>query len=215
MKTLANPSKLSVMQPGMGRALSTVALFGVSLILAGALPWVFWINEKSGYYGLETDYDIQGKASWLDQVLSQSPGEYHYLMFGFLNCTDTCPTQLITLIGLNKTLPDKSAKFVYVTLDPERDSPGELSYISRYLGTDFQFVRPDSLLQAQQATQAFRDYAVAGGNSDDLQHSGRLYLVGPDHTVRLVYSPEQNDPIRLSEDFVAMTQLSNAERPKP
>lgn len=184
----------------------------LSLSLAVSLPWLFWFNQKSGFYGLEASYSVDGKARWLDALLDEAPEHYQYVMFGFLNCTDTCPTQLATLVALQHQLQRHNVRFVYVSIDPARDTEEALSFLGKQLGPQFRLVRPQSHTQAQQATNAFRDFAAKNGSNDDVQHSGRLYLLAPNSSVRLVYSPQQSDVLRLEEDFHALTGHHSQEK---
>lgn len=199
MLSLLTPTSQSA--PKKANLLTVTLLILLSMILAAGMPWLFWLNQKSGFYGLESHYSINGKALWLDAVLAETPDHYQYLMFGFLNCTATCPAQLTTLMALQQELQPHKVRFVYVSIDPARDTEEALRYVGNQLGPDFRFVRPENLAQAQQATIAFRDFAAGNSNSEDLQHNGRLYLLTPAMDVRLLYSPQQNDLVQLSNDF--------------
>ncbi|MBZ8133039.1 cytochrome c oxidase assembly protein [Afifella sp. IM 167] len=50
------------------------------------------------------------------------------LFFGFTHCPDVCPTTLAEMAGWMEALGEKAAKmkFVFMTVDPERDQPGPL-----------------------------------------------------------------------------------------
>ena len=65
--------------------------------------------------------------------LSSQRGTPLVLYFGFTHCPDTCPT---TLAKLAKALaPIPGAKVVFVTLDPQRDTPSVLAkYVARFEG---------------------------------------------------------------------------------
>ena len=194
--------------PKNASTLIATLLIILSLVLAFSLPWLFWLNQKSGFYGLESNFSASGKVPWLDAVLAEAPNHHQYLMFGFLNCTDTCPAQLTTLMALEQELQEHKVRFVYVSIDPARDTDEALTYVGSQLGPNFRMVRPESLAQAQKATNAFRDFAARNAHNEDLQHSGRLYLLSPYRDIRLVYSPQQNDIIRLSEDFRTLTAIT-------
>jgi protein SCO1/2 len=182
-----------------------LTLFALSIGIAFALPWLFWFNQNSGYYGLETRIEVHQRLPWLDASLSAAPNHYLYVMFGFLNCTDTCPGQLTTLVSLASTLADQPVHMVYISLDPERDTQKNLDYVRQQLGDRFTFVRPDSLRQAQQASRVFGEFAARVGSGDDIQHTGRLYLLNPQREVRLIYSPQQNRVERLADDLSTLT----------
>ena len=59
-------------------------------------------------------------------------GKPYAIFFGFTHCPDVCPTTLARLVRLRRQIAEGSGKLniVFVTVDPERDSPTELG---RYL----------------------------------------------------------------------------------
>src|SRR5579863_8354246 len=48
------------------------------------------------------------------------------LFFGFTNCPDVCPTTLATLSQVQQQAPLAGAQVVFVSVDPERDTPAAL-----------------------------------------------------------------------------------------
>ena len=56
-------------------------------------------------------------------------GKAVVLFFGFTHCPDVCPTTLADLASAMKALgPDaERVQVLFVTVDPERDTPGELA----------------------------------------------------------------------------------------
>lgn len=180
------------------------SLFALTFGLAAGMPWLFSFAHSSDYYGLETRSPISQRIPWLDEALVDAEGYYFYLMFGFLNCTDSCPGQLTTLVSLAAKLENQPLRMVYITLDPERDTQENLNYVSRQLGEQFIFIRPQSWHKAQQASRVFGEFAALQPNRKDIEHSGRLYLLNPQQEVRLMYSPQQHRVDRLSEDFFTM-----------
>ncbi len=57
--------------------------------------------------------------------LSDHRGEVVLLFFGYANCPDFCPTTLAEYKNIHEQLGDNAAdvRFVFVTVDPDRDSP--------------------------------------------------------------------------------------------
>jgi protein SCO1/2 len=62
-------------------------------------------------------------------------GKIEVIYFGFTHCPDACPTSL-TLIGaaMKKLPPDKAKRIqpIFITLDPERDTPPVLAEYVNY-----------------------------------------------------------------------------------
>ncbi|MEO6248406.1 MAG: SCO family protein [Sphingomicrobium sp.] len=59
------------------------------------------------------------------------------IFFGFTHCPDVCPTTLARLARLRKALAkgDKAFAILFVSVDPERDSPAEMGRYSGLFGT--------------------------------------------------------------------------------
>jgi protein SCO1/2 len=57
--------------------------------------------------------------------LSDHKGEVVLLFFGYANCPDFCPTTLAEYKNIHEKLGEGAAdvRFVFVTVDPDRDSP--------------------------------------------------------------------------------------------
>ncbi len=57
-------------------------------------------------------------------------GHWTLLFTGFTNCPDICPTTLATMAELDRRLARQDLQFLFVSVDPERDTP---EVIARYL----------------------------------------------------------------------------------
>jgi protein SCO1/2 len=60
--------------------------------------------------------------------LSDQKGKVVLLFFGYTQCPDVCPTTLATWRRVHEALGDdaQQVRFVFVTVDPERDTPERL-----------------------------------------------------------------------------------------
>jgi cytochrome oxidase Cu insertion factor (SCO1/SenC/PrrC family) len=111
-------------------------------------------------------------------------GRYLLVYFGYSFCPDVCPTTLGIVADSFAKLGTRKSKIVplFITLDPERDTPGALkAYLSSF-GPEFVGLTgaPDSI---KRAAQEFRVYYTRhslpnGGYAID--HTSVLYLMGPD-----------------------------------
>src|SRR4029453_17429389 len=62
-------------------------------------------------------------------------GRPYAIFFGFTHCPDVCPTTLARLVKLRRQLGDeRSFQIVFVTVDPERDGPGEVGAYADLFG---------------------------------------------------------------------------------
>ncbi len=57
-------------------------------------------------------------------------GRWSLLFTGFTHCPDVCPTTLALMADLNRRVARDDLRFVFVSVDPERDTP---EAVARYL----------------------------------------------------------------------------------
>lgn len=90
-----------------------------------------------------TRTDIGGAFELTNQngqrVTERSFAEPVLLYFGFMTCPDVCPTDLAKMARIARQLQQQSIKVrpVFVTIDPERDTPEKLKQYVHYFASDF------------------------------------------------------------------------------
>ena len=109
-------------------------------------------------------------------------GRPYLVFFGYTHCPDFCPTALFDISAVFKELgPDKKVAALFVTVDPERDTPDILkTYLENF---DSRIIGLTGDTQKIEATaKAFRVYAkkVPGEKPGDytVDHTGVVYLMG-------------------------------------
>ncbi|HSJ58529.1 MAG TPA: SCO family protein, partial [Anaerolineae bacterium] len=84
------------------------------------------------------DFELvdQAGAPWR---LSDHRGDVVLLFFGYTSCPDVCPTTLATWRSVHEQLGDEAqrVRFVFVTVDPERDTPEHLGRHVNVFNPDF------------------------------------------------------------------------------
>ena len=112
-------------------------------------------------------------------------GKYLLIYFGFTHCPDICPTSLLLMQNSLNQLGDKAKNVVpvFITLDPERDTPQVVGqYVTnfgpRLIGLS------GSAAQIRQAADAYKVYYRKVEDEDSamgyvIDHSGFMYLMGP------------------------------------
>ena len=108
-------------------------------------------------------------------------GRPYLVFFGYTHCPDFCPTALFDISAVFKELgPDKKVAALFVTVDPERDTPDILktyleNFDSRIVGLTGDPSRTEAI------AKAFRVYAkkVPSEKSGDytVDHTGVVYLM--------------------------------------
>src|SRR5438874_11656997 len=129
--------------------------------------------------------DTTGRQRHLDDFR----GKAVVLFFGFTHCPDVCPTTLADLAGVMKTLgPDADrVQVLFVTVDPERDTPGELAQYVGAFDPRFVALRGD-LAATQRVAKDFKIYFEKRkqGDSYTVDHSAQSYVIDPQGRLRLL-----------------------------
>jgi protein SCO1/2 len=107
-------------------------------------------------------------------------GEPYLVFFGFTHCPDVCPTTLMELSDvLDKLGGDARIGALFITVDPERDTPAELKEYLSSFNPRFKGLTGDSAAIAQVA-KSYRVYLkkVPLDNGDyTMDHTALVYLM--------------------------------------
>jgi protein SCO1/2 len=132
-------------------------------------------------------------------------GRYMLIYFGYSFCPDICPTTLgVMAQALEKLGPDRARRVVpiFITIDPERDTPKVLGEYMQAFGPDF-IGLTGSAEAIKDAEKKYRVYAVKkplGKGAYGMDHSSVLYLMGPDGKMVSFYD-EAISPDDLAKDL--------------
>lgn len=113
-------------------------------------------------------------------------GKLMLVYFGYTYCPDICPTELQAMSDALDILGDKGKKVqpIFITIDPARDSMKAMkAYVSHFHKSLIGLTGTPE--QIAVAAKAYRVYyakvpAKDGGNDYLMDHSGLIYLMGPD-----------------------------------
>lgn len=129
--------------------------------------------------------DHNGKARTLDDFR----GKVVVLFFGFMSCPDVCPTTLAELAQVAKALgPDaEKLQVLFVTVDPERDTPERLRQYVPSFHPDFVGLHGDAAATAQAAKEfkIFYQKQPQPGGDYSMDHSAGTYILDPHGRLRL------------------------------
>ncbi|WP_310539031.1 SCO family protein [Phenylobacterium sp.] len=165
------------------RNLIVIAACVLGLILGGALAW------KSGAFKPTPAMRVGGPFQLVDQTgkpVTEAvlKGRWSVVFFGFTYCPDVCPSTLQAMGLAQERLGAKAkdVQFVFVSVDPERDTPAQMA---TYLDND---VFPKGTIgltgtpaQAAAAAKAYRVFYEKQGTGADylINHSTPSYLMNP------------------------------------
>ena len=121
------------------------------------------------------------------------------LYFGYTNCPDVCPTHLANIAAALKRLSasdQNSTRVVFVTTDPDRDTPERLrewlnNFDRRFIGlrgsTD-SVNRIQAMLGLPPATMELMDSSAAGPRAAyGMGHAAQVLAFSPDDSLRTEY----------------------------
>ena len=122
---------------------------------------------------------------------AETEGKLTLLYFGYLNCPDICPVHLAQIAETFDQHPDvaRDAEVVFVTVDPDRDSPEEIrAFLDNF---DDRFVGLTGTLEELEAAQmaATGTVAVFVGDGEDytVNHAAQVIAFAPDGLNHSVY----------------------------
>ena len=183
-----------LMRPDRRRAVNTlmgaVALSMSSGFLLGCAP------DKPQFKSIDlTGADYAQGFSLLDhngqlRTLKDFAGKVVVVFFGFTQCPDACPASMAELAQVKQLLgPDgDKLQVIFITVDPERDTPELLKAYMGNFDPTFLTLRP-TLEQLPQVAKDFKIYykKVEGKTpgSYTMDHSAGSYIFDPKGRIRL------------------------------
>ncbi|MBX2836597.1 MAG: SCO family protein [Gammaproteobacteria bacterium] len=132
---------------------------------------------------------LQGPDTPIDQT--SLSGQWNVVVFGFTHCPDICPIALSTMKAVVEELKDTETpkpQVMFVTVDPNRDTPEVLSQYVTYFNDEFIPVS-GSLADITYLIRELGVVASYTADKDDpsiytVDHSTSMYLIDPEHRVR-------------------------------
>lgn len=118
-------------------------------------------------------------------------GKIVVVFFGFTQCPDVCPTSMVELAEIRKSLGADGARLqgLFITVDPERDTPEVLKAYMTNFDPSFLALRPASPEQLAALAKDFKMYykRVEGrtATSYSMDHSAGSYVYDTKGRLRL------------------------------
>jgi len=129
--------------------------------------------------------DTKGRA----RALEDFKGRVTIVYFGFVSCPDVCPATLrkLALAGRQLGRAADRIELLFVTLDPEHDTPAQLDAYVAMAGLRASALTgtPDSINRAAKEFSVQHARIVSKGAAT-IDHSGGLYIIDATGRLRLV-----------------------------
>ena len=142
------------------------------------------------------------------RTLADFKGKVVVVFFGYTQCPDVCPTTMAELAEVKKALGADGARLqgVFVTIDPERDTPEILKSYMANFDPSFIALR-GTLEQTQAAAKEFKVYFAKVPGKDKgsytMDHTAGAYIIDPSGHVRL-FEPYGGGAEPLTADIKAL-----------
>ena len=139
--------------------------------------------------------------------LSDLKGKVVVLSFGYTNCPDVCPTELLTQNDVLKQLGDqaKDVKVAFVSVDPERDTPEVIGKYAKQFNPDFIGLTATGDQSLPVIKQQYRVVSAkvnqgADSNTYLVDHTAGAYLVDKNGDVA-IFEPYGSEPAAIAADI--------------
>ncbi|MBT3391109.1 MAG: SCO family protein [Chloroflexi bacterium] len=183
-------------------------LVGIVLVAIGA----FVFKQPYTYQGSlidppapTSDFTLKANGGTTFQ-LSEQHGKIVLLFFGYTRCPDVCPTTLYDFKQIKASLGEQAdeIRFVFITVDPERDTIDLLGQFVTAFDSDFIALSGelDELQPVYAAYGVYRQKNDVGSAAGYLMdHTARVYVIDPNGNLRLTF-PFGMAPEAMTEDII-------------
>jgi len=168
--------------------LLAAAVLALGLAACGPAGPTFKGSDVTGAT-LARDFALQDPTG-ATRTLADFRGKVVVVFFGFTQCPDVCPTTLSTLAEAMKALgPDADrVQVLFVTVDPERDTPALLAEYVPAFDKRFLGLRGDEAALEQTAKEFKVIYQKVPGATPDtytVDHSAGTFVYDPAGRLRV------------------------------
>jgi protein SCO1/2 len=167
------------------------------LAAGGMLPLAGCSDKAPSFVSIDiTGADYARDFSLVDhngqtRSIKDFAGKVVVVFFGFTQCPDVCPTSMSELAEIRKLLGADGERLqgIFITVDPDRDTPEVLKAYMANFDPSFLALRPSSPEQLAALAKDFKAYykKVDGRTptSYTMDHSAGSYVFDPQGRIRL------------------------------
>ncbi|MCW9012287.1 MAG: SCO family protein [Gammaproteobacteria bacterium] len=153
--------------------------------------------------------------------LNKLHGQWHMLFVGYTHCPDVCPTTLAVMKQVTQLMQEQNLQppsVVFVSIDPERDTPENLAEYVKYFNEDFVGVtgsEKELKNLAQQLAVYFKKVAGSSGDVDAsdylMDHSAAIILINPDAKLH-AYLTAPHTPMQIIDAIIRSQAYYNQQK---
>ena len=176
---------------GVGLVLVIAAAVGAFLIGRSLQPYDMHATELEVPVPV-TDFTFISSRTGQPVSLSDFRGKVVLLYFGYTTCPDVCPATLTDYRDAYEILgkQTKDVQFLWVTVDPERDTPEKMEDYISHFNTEFMGLIPPTAEDLARVAEAYTIYYkrhdVGSATGYLMDHTASVALIDADGMKRAV-----------------------------
>ena len=185
----------------------------------------FVLPQTQAVTGFELQHVQRGNYGHADAT-----GQWSMLFFGYAGCPDVCPTELYLMAEMLRRIEQNDAhlprppQVVFVSVDPQRDTPDALQQYAAFYHPSFLGVTaaPPVINRLAKSMGVYYERVYYRGgevleieagqnvpaeleNSYLINHSAAIYLLDPEARLHAIFTPP-HDPAAMIRDLAAIQQ---------
>jgi protein SCO1/2 len=187
--------------------LAAALLAGFAILGAGAYLGLSLRDSPRGVAGGVLGSAVGGPFELTDQngnrvASADLRGKWLMVYFGYTHCPDACPTALNDMaLALDELGPKRAeVRPVFVTVDPERDTPSVLKdYVASFDAPILALTgTPQEIAQAAKAYRVYYAKHPEPGGDYSMDHSSVIYVMDPQGRFTASFT-HQSTPQEIAE----------------
>ena len=195
---------------GWRAAVWVAALFVLTACQPAPQPPVFQATDITGA-AFARDFRLTDHNGRI-RTLADFKGKVVAIFFGYTHCPDVCPTTLSDFAAALKLLGEQAGRVqvIFVTLDPQRDTPEILKQFVPAFNPSFlgMYTDADTLKGlAKEYKVVYQKTSVKSADDYLIDHSAGTYIYDPRGHLRLLM-PYGSSPEAIAHDLKALLETS-------
>jgi protein SCO1/2 len=136
------------------------------------------------------------------------------VFFGFTHCPDVCPTTLVKLAAISRTAPPPRARVLFISIDPQRDTPSLLAEYLRAFDPQFEGLtgEPGAISALAASFGVAVNRVELPGGDYTMDHSAVVFLVDERARIAAIFTPPFDAPA-MSADLARCAAYLARTRP--
>lgn len=189
-----------------------LAAFTLAACQPASPPPVFQATDISGAT-FARDFKLTDHNGQI-RTLADFKGKVVAIFFGYTHCPDVCPTTLSDFSAALKLLGPQAGQVqvIFVTVDPQRDTPDLLKQYVPAFNPDFLGMYADEAALAQLAKEyklVYQKTSIKAVDDYMIDHSAGSYVYDAGGRLRLLM-PYGSSPAAIAQDLKTLLEVNSS-----